>query len=248
MCVVFAEQLKRAAPNARLIYLASDDNKTIDCDPHVDRAFRRGAHLFDCARLPSRKLSGAIPEAVPKIYVPHGMDPVAQPSESERPYGPGEHAVSIGSMLFDAKFFATAVDLFPEITFHVIGPGVPRGALPAKVVYYDEMAYSKTLPFIKHATFGVAPYRNAPSAYYLADTSMKLLQYQYFGLPAVCPQFAVGDGNRLRFGYTPGDPETIKAAINCARYATRGASARVLSWSEVTDRILNPDDFDDTKV
>jgi 2-beta-glucuronyltransferase len=246
--VVFAEQLRRASPKARLIYLASDDNKTINCDPYIDRALGRAAHLFEFARIPSRQLSGAIPEFVPKFYIPQGVDPAAQRSGSERPYGPGEHAVSIGSMLFDAKFFAVAVRLFSEIKFHVIGSGVPRSSLPAEVAYYDEMNYSKTIPFIEHAAFGIAPYRNAPNPYYLADTSLKLLQYQSFGLPAVCPQFAVGDGNRLRFGYTPGDPETIKAAINCARHAERGASARVLSWSEVTDRLLNPDNFYDTKV
>ena len=246
--VVFAERLKRASPKARLIYLASDDNKTINCDPYIDRAFGRAAHLFEFARIPSRQLSGAIPELVPKFYIPHGVDPAAQRSGSERPYGPGEHAVSIGSMLFDAKFFATAVRLFPEIKFHVIGSGVPRSSLPAEVAYYDEMPHSKTIPFIEHATFGIAPYRNAPSAYYLADTSMKLLQYQSFGLPAVCPQFAVGDGNRLRFGYTPDDSETIRAAINGARHAERGVSAAVLTWSEVTDRLLNPGLFHDTKV
>jgi 2-beta-glucuronyltransferase len=250
--VVFAERLRQASPKARMIYLASDDNKTINCDPYIDRAFGRAAHLFEFARIPSRQLSGAIPGLVPKFYIPHGVDPAVKKSGSERPYGPGEHAVSIGSMLFDAKFFATAVGLFPEIKFHVIGSGVPRSSLPAEVAYYDEMTYSKTIPFIEHATFGVAPYRNAPrnapSPYYLGDTSMKLLQYQSFGLPAVCPQFAVGDGKRLRFGYTPGDSETIKAAINCARRAERGVSAKVLSWSEVTDRLLNPDNFYDTKV
>ena len=76
---------------------------------------------------------------------------------------------------------------------------------------------------------------------------MKLIQYDFFGLPAVCPSAVVGD-YQSRYGYQPGDAASIVAAIGAALVAPRLSSRRHLSWVEVVDRVLDPARFEDTRI
>ena len=105
----------------------------------------------------------------------------------------------------------------------------------------------KRSAYIKHADLGIAPYKADCVQDYLCDTSMKLMQYEYFGVPAICPTAAVG-GHAGRFGYVPGDRNSIGKAIRAALTAGKFAPPAILSWSEVTDRILRPQDFADTAL
>ena len=76
---------------------------------------------------------------------------------------------------------------------------------------------------------------------------MKLMQYEAYGLPAVCP--AAAAGNRYgRFGYVPADPVSIMEAIRAAQTLGRFQSQPPLSWKEVTDRILAPQNYSDTAL
>ena len=76
---------------------------------------------------------------------------------------------------------------------------------------------------------------------------MKLIQYDFLGLPAVCPHEVVGD-YRSRFGYRHGDEESIVAAIKAALEAPRGPSRAHPSWSDVADRVLQPSRYSDTRI
>ncbi len=245
---LFLADLRRWNPRAKIIYVASDDLKTLDCDPCLQQALDRALPLLDAVILPSPLLRAAFPGCARLYHVPHGIDPALGRIASVSPYGEGVHAVSVGSMLFDPGFFAIASEAFPEVTFHVIGAGTPSSALPRSVRVYGEMPFSETAAYQQHARFGIAPYRDAAAPYYLADTSMKLMQYAYLGLPAVCPDFAVGAGGQLRFGYRPGDRASIMAAITAAMSAPHEPRGRFLDWSEVTDRILEPTNFADTQL
>lgn len=237
--VLFIPLLRKWNPQARIIYIASDDLTTIQCAPYLSKVFFESALAVDGARVPSALLEPAIPLGIPVFHVPHGIDAL-DADESPSPYRAGLNAVSVGSMLFDPDFFHRATSLFPDIKFHVIGAGKPSSALPANVEVYPEMPHRQTIPFIKYADFAIAPYKNAALPYYLADTSMKLMQYGYLGVPAVCPSFAVGGATDRRFGYEPGDSSSIFAAITSALEAGPSATNEHLSWSDVTDRILEP--------
>jgi 2-beta-glucuronyltransferase len=246
--VLLIEDIRRWNPDAELIYIASDDMETIAIAPYLQRVFERAGHLLNGARVPSKRLAPVIPAGPKVFYVPHGVDPELDAHADPSPYAGGINAVSVGSMLFDSSFFHIATEAFPEVTFHVIGSGVARATLPKSVVYYEEMPFRRTLPFVKHARFGVAPYSQANVPYYLADTSMKLMQYDHFGLPAVCPDFVVGDDHPLRCGYRPGDPDSIHAAITAALATQNDRSRRSLSWDEVVERILEPGSFPETNT
>ncbi|KVW94969.1 glycosyl transferase family 1 [Thiobacillus denitrificans] len=246
---IFFDLVTQSNPQARTIYVASDDLATINVAAYVKATFDRVAPQMTALCLKSRYMSDGMPKSSNQYVIPHGFDFSVAEHADPSPYpGGGVHAVSIGSMLFDPEFFVIASKRFPEVVFHIIGSGT--GTQPGygeNVRVYDEMPHRFTLPYIKHASFGIAPYRSANLPRYLADTSLKLMQYDFFKLPAVCPNSIVGD-YASRFGYEPGNGESIAAAIDAALAAPRTSSRMPLHWSQVVERMLNPAQFEDARL
>lgn len=243
---VFFDLVLELNPRAKKIYIASDDLTTIRVAEFVKETFDRVARMMTAICLKSSYLAEGMPSTANQYVVPHGLDLSMAEHADPSPYPAGIHAVSIGSMLFDAEFFLLAAKAFPEVTFHVIGSGNGRSVeYPANVKLYDEMPHRDTLRYIKHANFGIAPYCGREVPKYLSDTSLKLIQYDFFGLPAVCPHTVVGNYSS-RWGYVPGDAESIVRAIRSALAAPHAASRKHLNWSEVVDRILDPENYADT--
>jgi 2-beta-glucuronyltransferase len=245
---VFFDLVKRLNPAARTVYVASDDLATINVAAYVQTTFDRVAEKMDALCLKSRFMADGMPASANRYVIPHGFDFSVGEHADPSPYGPGIHAVSVGSMLFDPDFFRTASARFPQVTFHVIGSGMGRHpGYGSNVVVHDEMPHRETLPYIKHASIGIAPYRSGKVPRYLADTSLKLMQYDFFALPAICPNAIVGDYGS-RFGYEPGNESSIISAIEAALVAPRVSSRKPLHWSEVVDRMLAPARYDDIRL
>lgn len=245
---IFFDMAKYLNPSAQTVYIASDALDTINAADYIKQTFQRVAPAMTTICLPSKALQKTMPGGANLRFIPHGIDRSLATNAGASPYGPGIHAVSVGSMLFDADFFVVASRQFPYIHFHIIGCGQPMSdAFGPNVTLYEEMPHSDTIRYLKHATFGIAPYRGAEVPDYLADTSMKLMQYDFLGLPAVCPWTVVGDYNS-RIGYTPGDGASIERAILQAMEAPHQPSCRHLDWGAVTDRILHPQKYDDTRM
>lgn len=247
--IVHVALAEAVAPGTPRVYIASDDLDVIDVADFVKREFARVAPRMKALCLPSPLLKTNVPASANKYFVPHGLDETVLEAATTSPYPAGSvNAVSVGSMLFDLSLFEAAASRFPDVDFHVIGSGMPAGTVwPANVRVHDEMPYRDTIAYIKHATVGIAPYRGDGVSPYLADTSMKLMQYGFFGIPAVCPAAVVGRAAG-RFGYEPGSSDSIGAAFTAAFAAGRGASVRALSWSDVTDRLIDPAAFADTRI
>ncbi len=246
--VVFAELARKLNPSARLIYRASDSLSAIDSAQYVERAFARVAPGLDAIALVSPAMAAEVASRENVYHIGHGIDPEIEQLADPSPYAPGLHAVAVGSMLFDPAAIATASLAFPQVTFHVIGSG--RGRMPDygdNVVVYGEMPHAQTLRYIKHASFGIAPYASDRLPAYLADSSLKLLQYDFFALPAICPHAIVGR-YASRFGYTPGEAESIVAAIDAALRAPRVRSRECLGWPETVDRLLQPERYPELRV
>lgn len=236
--VVLARLARRRNPRAQLIYNASDDLGTVGAARTLVDRLNRDIALFDRIRLPSALLAPMLPPSPNTAVIPQGFDPALLDDRSPSPYGPGRHAVSIGSMLFDRAFFETACPLFPDLTFHVIGAGGAADGLAApNLRIYPLMPHAATIPFIRDADVGIAAYRQADQPAYLADSSMKLIQFAAFGLPAVCPAFAAG-GRDERIPYDPARLSSVGAAIDRALRIGKNAGRTVMSWSEVVDRLL----------
>lgn len=247
--VAFIRLAKRLNPDARLVYRASDGLSTIEVAEFIAREFDDVCGCLDAIALVSPVMADEINSRHNVYHVGHGVDPGLQDMGDPSPYpGTGIHAVSVGSMLFDPEFIVLASRAFPEVTFHVIGSG--RGAMPGygeNVKVYGEMKHADVIGYIKHARFGIAPYSSEQVPAYLADSSMKLLQYDFFGLPAVCPHAVVGR-YASRFGYTPGDAESIRVAIQRALDAPHVRSRQCLDWPQTTDRLLEPERYPETHL
>jgi 2-beta-glucuronyltransferase len=246
--VVFVELARQINRQAKLIYRASDGLSAIDSADYVARTFARVASAMDTIALVSPAMAAEVASRDNVHHIGHGLDPTLAEQGDPSPYDDGVHAVSVGSMLFDPDAIAVASRSFPDITFHVIGSG--RGRMPGygdNVRVHGEMPHAETLCYIKHARFGIAPYAAERLPAYLADSSLKLLQYDFYALPAICPHAIVG-GYASRFGYAPGDADSIAAAVRRALDAPRVRSRKPLDWAQTVDRLLDPTAYPDTRI
>ena len=247
--VVFYHLIRKTNPRARVVYICSDLLESINCARYVRDVLYRTSPGYDACLLCSRQMKEDFKPGSRLYFVPHGIDPSLSVAATSPPYGKGVHAVSVGSMLFDPGFFEVAGRNFSHITFHVIGCGMERSSSwPQNVRHYGEMKFSDTIPYVKFAAIGIAPYDGKRVPASLADTSMKLMQYAFFGVPAVCPIEAAGDYPR-RFGYKTGDEASIVAAVKAASEAGKATEAsRLLTWGEVTARVIDPAVYPDTAM
>lgn len=246
--IALVRRIRRLNPDCVLIYRASDALDTIGAHPHLAMLLDQYAEAFDHFCLLSPQMAEAFSPMRDRTFcVPQGIEPSHYENIGESPYPAGIHAVSVGSMLFDRGVFDVAAGAFPDWTFHVIGCGQTWNCAP-NVVLYPEMKFLDTLPYLAHANVGVAAYRQAQHCRYLADSSMKLAQYAYLRLPAVCPNFAVGRYQH-RFGYDPRNGDQIVSAFKAA-LADEFSTGEVtpMSWDELVMRILDPKAFSDTHI
>jgi 2-beta-glucuronyltransferase len=246
--IALAHRARNLNTHARIIYRASDALHTIGAHPALAADLKRRAGDIDAFCLLAEKMAPDFSWAASKTYVvPLGIKHDDFASIGPSPYSAGTNAVTVGSMLFDESFFQHAASGFPDVQFHLIGTGREFPA-PSNVRFYKEMPFKATLPYIKHADFGIAAYRPSANSGYLAQSSLKLMQYEYLGIPAVCPDYAVG-ASPNRFGYSSGDPATIDQSIRRALARGRVPHApNVLSWEQVAERLLDPEAFADTAI
>jgi len=246
--IMLIHRARRLNSKARIIYRGSDALATINAPPALAAELRRRAGDVDAYCLLAGKMADDFTWAAGKTFVvPQGVDAADFAATGPNPYAGGINAVTVGSMLFDASFFQHAASRRPDIQFHLIGTGAPFSA-PGNVHHYKEMPFKATLPYIKHADIGIAAYKPQANSGYLAQSSLKLTQYEYLGVPAVCAGFAVGDSPN-RFGYAPSDEDGIVDAIGRALAHGRFAgAARFLSWEAMARRLLDPERYADTAL
>ena len=234
-------RIRRAAPDAAIVYLVSDLLETVGAHPFIGEQLYRDRDAIDLIAVVARAMAPHFESfGCPVRFVPHGIPTNDFERPVSNPYGAGRNIVTVGSMLFDEDFFRTAARQFPDVTFHLIGtPKMPERI--GNVIEYGRMPFHETLPYLKYAEAGVAPYRHQEHAGYLADSSMKLMQYEYLKRPAICPHFAVG-GRPGRHGYEPDNPASIEAAVRdaLAKPFEEGDIA-VLDWTETARELMRLD-------
>jgi 2-beta-glucuronyltransferase len=236
---MLAPLFEAAAPNARLIYNASDRIGVVKFHPVIARAAIATLPHFNLVRCNAAALADDFPAGTKTVYIPQGLDTALFDQVFENPYTNGRNAISIGDMLFDADAISTLANSFPNWHFHIFGKGAVIDNPPPNVKLYGEVPFSKLVPFIQHADIGLAPYRNAPDADYLSQSSLKMVQYTYCRLPIVAPHFAA-TGRAHVLGYDPDKKDSAAAAFSAAIDFDRNNIDRstVLRWDEVLDKIM----------
>jgi 2-beta-glucuronyltransferase len=190
---------------------------------------------FDLVRTNAERLLEYLPEGVNASYVPQGVDKERIRFDQPSPFKPGtRNIVSVGNMLFDDAAVRSIAAADRDATVHVIGAVMLDP--PSNVVVHGELPFERTLPFIVHADVGLAPYRQVEGADYLAQSSLKIQQYTYCGLPVLLAEGMGIDGPNI-VRYDPVDPRAaVLRAFQTPK--TRDFGRDVLSWVEVCDLLI----------
>jgi 2-beta-glucuronyltransferase len=206
--LLFVERIRELAPQARLVYRASDDLRALGVHPLILEAEARAVPRFDLVSAMTPEIACGVAGYGPVEVHPPGIDKAAFDRPSESPYGPGSAAVFAGvSPLFDYDSLRVAAELAPYVAFHVIGP--PPRSLPANVTFHPELPFDEVVPYLQHATFGLLL---LPPGYPGLGQGNKIAQYSYCRLPILAPaHLAVDRANVCVF--EPGDRESLGRAL-----------------------------------
>jgi 2-beta-glucuronyltransferase len=250
--LMLMKRLKRLNPSACFIYRLSDKLEIMKASPLIMEAEQRWAPEFDLITAPSMPLLDRYRHLQNTAIHPQGLDKDLFDSSQKNPYNDssGPNLISIGNMIYDLDFLERASNMFPDWRFHIIGwlKNIPQ---KPNIFFYGEKAFEDAIAYMKFADIGLSPYQSMAGNEYLAQSSHKMLQYTYCRLPVVAP-YSVADPSRPHIiGYTPGDNDSIRQALEKAIRIDRNTIDRsaILSWDEiVTDlakdlgRIRNPVD------
>lgn len=227
------ERIKGLAPQARFVYRVSDDLRLLKNHKAVLDAEDRFAPRFDLVSCPSSFIYNRFKHLPRAGLHYHGLAKEAFDRDCPSPYdGKFErNLVFVGNARFDRNLVDSASRMFPRWGFHTIGPvATPRRA---NVIDYGELPFEQTIPFIKHADVGLQTIEYAPGAESFTD-SLKVIQYTYCRLPVVAPDF-LANGRMNVICYRPGDPDSIRSALQTAEQFDRTAisASGIRSWDEL---------------
>jgi 2-beta-glucuronyltransferase len=234
--LMLVDRLKQINPSARFVYRLSDDLRTLQISPLIVEAEHRWAPEFDLITAPSSSPLKQYSHLPNTAVHPQGLDKEIFDSACKNPYGDSAtpNLISIGNMIFDLDFLERASSMFPDWRFHIIGwlEKVPQ---KPNIIFYGEKAFEEAISFMKFADIGLSPYRDRPGNEYLSQASHKMLQYTYCRLPIVAPHSVVDSSRPHIIGYTPGENDSIRQALEKAIGIDRDSIDRssIRSWDEI---------------
>lgn len=239
--IMLFDRFKKLNPGARFVYRVADDMRVMGNHPVILEAEGNAVHRCDLVSLTSSKFSERFSDASDCRVQLHGIDKdVFDREVTTNPYTETSelNVVSVGATLFDREALAIAAELFPNWIFHVFSWDRD---LPARdnIIHYGERPFEETVPYLIHADIGLALYKYRDGAEYLAESSLKMMQYTYCRLPILAPRFVMRPDRPHVFGYRAGDDESIRSALIAASQYDRQRidSAGIDSWSELARKL-----------
>lgn len=233
----YYEALRDRNRNATFVAFYMDRPDIVGFRPELARRYQLLLPKFDLVRTNSPRLMELLPPGTNGHYLPQGVDKASMRTDVPSPYPAGSrNIVSVGNMLFDepaVRAIARAARAHGA-QLHLIGAR-PYMVEPAPdVVLHEEMAFDRTLPFIVHADVGLAPYRLVDHADYLVQSSLKVQQFSYCGLPILIARGLAMRRENFVY-YDPDDPEDIDRAVISALTMPRASryGHDILDWDEV---------------
>jgi len=181
--------IRRLNPAARIIYTVSDRMTTLGYHPLIIAAERSALAMIDLIHVPAQAMINDFPPSSKIHYTPQGLDKNAFDTPMPNPYKTPRNIISVGDMLFDSWAVETLARIAPDWNIHVFGKKAVVTNPPPNVHPYGERPFDTILPYIKYADLGMAPYRPAPDADDLSQSSLKMMQYTYCRLPIIAPDF-----------------------------------------------------------
>ncbi len=239
-CLSFFHAARRVNPSARFIYIWRDLLSTIGAGPYLQDLEKKILPEFDEVLSPSSIIARGANGLCPVRIVPQAIQKDALSKRCDSPYPDGtRNAVSVGNMLFDEVAINAMAAADRSVTYHAFGARF-AGPPPENVIDHGERPFEDLVPYIQHADFGVAPYRMRQDSLYLAETSLKFLQYAYCMLPVLTPDVIPGiRGNLIGYSLTAENdwPGKVRAAL--AMKKDPKFREGILSWSDVAALLIS---------
>jgi len=237
--IAFFDLVQRLNPSAKTLYFCRDLLHSVGASSYLSALERKAIAGFDSVCVPSRHLGTLLPPGGRVNFVPQGVDGEVFDQADVSPYEKGSrNAIVVGDMLFDHSSVTAMAAAAPNVTFHLFGIKWP-GPVPANVKIHGEHDFKGLAAYMRHADIGLAPYKVTKDEVYLAESSLKLLQYAYCLLPVVLPDLIpVSRGNEVtyRLGQTDDWGTVIDTALKMPREPAYRTG--IESWSEVAQRTL----------
>ncbi|MEF0938783.1 GumK N-terminal domain-containing glycosyltransferase [Rhizobium sp. BR 362] len=237
--LAFFKYVKKLNPKARTLYFCRDLLRSVGAAPVLQRIQTAAIDQFDTVCVPSERLGALLPPGGRVRVIQQGVDAALFDREQPSPYALGSrNAVSIGNMLFDEAAVAAMAAAAPDIDFHIFGASW-RGPPRSNVKIYGERDFESIVPYLQHADFGIAPYRLTADEIYLAESSLKLAQYSYCGLPILLPDlipFTRSNAIAYRMDGETAWREKIDAALSMRR--SPSFRKGILTWDDVALQTL----------
>lgn len=234
--IMLFNTIKEIVPDAVTIYRMSDDMELIGHHRVVIEFEKKILHQFDLISVPSENLLAKISPPVKGTLHSHGLETTL--FDRDYPY-PREfqlfekNLVFVGCSHFDYSFLEYASQLFPRYGFHIIGPVSPIKK-NKNIIYYGEIPFNETIPYIVHADAGLQTRYSKSNIVSLA-TSLKVMQYTWCNLPVIVPA-QIGRIFPHFVPYTLSS-ESIKNAISEAMNMDRSGIDR--SWIQTWDKVAS---------
>jgi 2-beta-glucuronyltransferase len=229
--------IKRTAPAAHVVYSMSDRLLAVGMHPALQRRLEADAPRYALIRVPASAMVDDL--AGNTVCIRHGLDKEQFKDLLPNPFDRTGNAILIGDMMLDHAVLEALIRQFPQINFHYFGR-VPLGmGQPTNLTDHGEVPFATLVPYLQWADVGLSLYREVPGLEYLAESSLKNIQYSYCGLPIVAPHF-VFKGQADGHGYRSGDANGAILAMESALVAGRKqlGAAKVDNWSDVARAIL----------
>lgn len=240
--VALFSKLKQHAPRARFVYCASDRLVPNGMASELERILQRSAPLYDLVRVPASSMINDFPPQSNVKFIPQGVNRALLSTPTVSPYPPmSRNLVVAGDMAFDALATRAIVEVLSDCTVHLFGRMATNslGTRP-NVIFHGEVPFHTLVPYLQHADVGIAPYQDRPNRNYLAESSLRQLQYIFCRLPIVIPGFAAPRPMPYHFLYDATRPsDAAKAARNALAFDRSAIqSDGILDWNEVVARVL----------
>lgn len=236
--ICFFDAIRRTNKNSRVVYFRRDRLDTIGASNYLVKLEQHLSRACDLVLVNSPRMAEHLPAGGKLAFAPQAIDKPAFDGCTVSPYPrSSRNAVAVGNMLFDSVAISAMARHSPEAMFHLFGNGM-SGDYPSNVKVYGERPFADIIPYIKFADFGIAPYPMTERELYLAQSSLKLLQYSYCLLPIVAPDLLAGARDNV-IPYDQAGEGDWKGVVERALIAARDPAWRdgILSWDESAARI-----------
>ncbi|MFA4849336.1 MAG: hypothetical protein WC626_06370 [Methanoregula sp.] len=235
------EKFRELNPDAKYIYRVSDLLEVNNTPQFVIEYEKKIAPMFDLISVPSEyifKKFNYLPNT--RLHY-HGINKELFATKDTIPeeYTQFEkNIIFVGTTHFDSEFIKIAAGLFPQWGFHIIGP-LDQKAKSPNIMYYGEISFNETIPYLKYADVGLQTRKSAHGLASLSD-SLKVLQYTYCKLPIIAP-IGLNSSRKNFIYYIPGNLNSILIALNNAVAFNRSdiETSDIHSWNELVELLID---------